>query len=179
MTDSELEAAIKNRIDSNAELREAKLDVDADAKTREATLSGTVPTQPLRERAVELAKTTQPGLTVKDHIKVEPPTSASANDRTSFTEELARAGRERAKSAGEKVGDSIDDAWIHTKITSKMMADTDTPSRKINVDVVDNAVTLRGEVSTQAAKSEAERIARETDGVKKVTNLLRVRPSSS
>ena len=178
MTDSELEAAIKNRIDANAELREANLDVDADARTREATLSGTVPTQPLREKAVELAKTTQAGLTVKDHIKVEAP-RADVDDRSRFTEELARAGRERAKSAGEKVGESLEDAWIHTKITGKLMADSDTPARKINVDVVNNAVTLRGEVATETAKIEAERVARETDGVKKVTNLLRVRPSHS
>jgi osmotically-inducible protein OsmY len=178
MTDSELEAAIKNRIDANAELREANLDVDADARTREATLSGTVSTQPLREKAVELAKTTQAGLTVKDHIKVEAP-RADVDDRSRFTEELARSGRERAKSAGEKVGESLEDAWIHTKITGKLMAGSDTPARRINVDVVNNAVTLRGEVATETAKIEAERVARETDGVKKVTNLLRVRPSQS
>ena len=184
MTDSELEAAIKNRIDANAELRDANLEVDADARTREATLSGTVSTQPLREKAVDLARTAQPGLTVKDHIKVDPAaraatTSSTADDIGSFTEEMAREGRDRAKSAGEKVGESIEDAWIHTKITGKLMADADTPARRINVDVVNNAVTLRGEVATTIAKAEAERVARETDGVKKVTNLLKVRPSST
>jgi hypothetical protein len=43
--------------------------------------------------------------------------------------------------------------------------------------VVDGAVTLRGTVDTAEAKSEAERITKETDGVKKVTNQLKVAPS--
>ena len=56
----------------------------------------------------------------------------------------------------------------------QLITDADTPERKINVDVVDNAVTLRGTVDTAEAKTEAERIAKETDGVKKVTNQLKV-----
>jgi osmotically-inducible protein OsmY len=35
-------------------------------------------------------------------------------------------------------------------------------------------VTLRGEVTTAAAKAEAERIAKETENVKRVRNLLKV-----
>jgi hyperosmotically inducible periplasmic protein len=71
----------------------------------------------------------------------------------------------------------VDDAWIHTKITAKFMTDSDTPARKINVDVVNGAVTLRGVVNSEVAKSEADRIARETEGVKKVTNLLKIQAS--
>ena len=51
---------------------------------------------------------------------------------------------------------SLNDAWIHTKITSKLISDKDTPARKINIDVVDGIVTLRGEVNSAAAKSEAK-----------------------
>ena len=90
---------------------------------------------------------------------------------------MARDARERAKSTGDKIGNSVDDAWIHTKIAAKLMTDSDTPSRKINVDVVNGAVTLRGAVNSEVAKKEAERIARETDGVKKVTNLLKIQAS--
>jgi len=42
------------------------------------------------------------------------------------------------------------------------------------VDVVNNAVTLRGAVDTQDQKSEAERIARTTEGVKNVNNQLKI-----
>jgi len=96
-----------------------------------------------------------------------------------YTEEQAREERERAKANRETIGQSLDDAWIHTKIVAKLISDTQTPERKINVDVVDGAVTLRGEVDTAEAKAEAERVAKETAGVKKVTNQLKVMPAKA
>ena len=106
-------------------------------------------------------------------------TAATATPTPRYTEEQAREERERAKSNKETVGQSLDDAWIHTKIVAKLIGDTQTPERKINVDVVDGAVTLRGQVDTAEAKSEAERVAKETNGVKKVTNQLKVVPAKA
>lgn len=94
--------------------------------------------------------------------------------RREYTEKQAAEARDRAKQAGDTIGDTLDDAWIHTKIVAQLIADADTPERKINVDVVNNAVTLRGNVDTAEAKAEAERIAKETEGVKSVTNQLKV-----
>jgi len=105
---------------------------------------------------------------------VTPRTQATATPTPRYTEEQAREERERAKVNKETIGQSLDDAWIHTKIVAKLISDTQTPERKINVDVVDGAVTLRGQVDTAAAKAEAERLAKETDGVKKVLNQLKV-----
>ena len=104
-------------------------------------------------------------------------TEPTATPTPRYTEEQARAERERAKANKETIGQSLDDAWIHTKIVAKLISDTQTPERKINVDVVDGAVTLRGDVDTAEAKAEAERVAKETDGVKKVTNQLKVVPA--
>lgn len=98
--------------------------------------------------------------------------------RAEYTEEKAREARDRAKQAGETIGDTLDDAWIHTKIVAKLITDADTPERKINVDVVNNAVTLRGTVDTAEARVEAERIAKETEGVKSITNQLKVAPAA-
>ena len=95
-----------------------------------------------------------------------------------YTQEQAREERARAKGNKETIGDTLDDAWIHAKIVAKLIGDSQTPERKINVDVVNNEVTLRGTVDTPAAKSEAERVAKETDGVKKVTNQLTVSPAA-
>src|SRR2546425_11323052 len=103
-------------------------------------------------------------------------TQPTATPTPRYTEEQAREERERAKANKETVGQSLDDAWIHTKIVAKLIGDTQTPERKINVDVVAGAVTLRGEIDTAEAKAEAERVAKETDGVKKVTNQLKVVP---
>jgi osmotically-inducible protein OsmY len=169
-TDSQLEQDIRARLDADADLKVAKLDVDAHAKDNKVTLSGTVQTEEMRNRAVEMAKAARPALEVTDKIDVKP----REVSRSEYTEEMARNTRERAKANGEKIGTSLDDAWIHSKITSKLIADKDTPARKINVDVVNGVVTLRGKVDTAAAKNDASRIAKETDGVKSVRNLLTV-----
>jgi len=104
--------------------------------------------------------------------RVEAPTPATG--RGQYSEEQAREEREKAKANKETIGQSLDDAWIHTKIVAKLIGDTKTPERNINVDVVEGAVTLRGNVDTAEAKAEAERVAKETEGVKKVTNQLKV-----
>jgi hypothetical protein len=91
-----------------------------------------------------------------------------------YSEEQAREERERARANKETIGQSLEDAWVHTKLVAKLIGNSQTPERKINVDVVDGAVTLRGEVDTPEGKTEAERMAKETDGVKSVKNELKV-----
>ena len=100
--------------------------------------------------------------------------TATATPTPRYTEEQARAERERAKSNKESIGQSLEDAWIHTKLVAKLIGNTQTPERNINVDVVDGVVTLRGQVDTAEGKTEAERLAKETDGVKSVKNELKV-----
>jgi hyperosmotically inducible protein len=170
MTDSQLEDNIRAKLNSDAQLNAANLGISANAARNEATLTGPVQSQESRARAVDLAKGAHPGLLIIDKLTVQPrePT------RAEYTEDQARSARMKAKDFKEKIGDSLDDAWIHTKIVAKLIRDADTPERKINVDVVNNIVTLRGTVDTPAQKSEAERIARATEGVKSVNNQLKV-----
>ena len=170
MTDSELESRIKARFDSDAQLKAADLSVSADADKNAATISGAVGTQAMRMRAVNLAKEASPGLVLTDKIDVKP----GELSRAEYTEENARNEREKARGTGEKIGDSLDDAWIHTKIVAKLIGNSETPEHKINVDVVNNVVTLRGSVDTAEQKVEAERVARATEGVTRVVNQLKV-----
>jgi len=174
MADSELKDKIKARFDSDARLKAADLSVSADADKNEATISGVVGTQALRTKAVNLAKEANPGLILIDKIDVKP----RELTREEFTEERAREEMEKARVTGEKLGDSLDDAWIHTKLVAKLITDVDMPGRKINVDVVNNVVTLRGIVYTAEQRAEAERIARNTGGVKRVVNQLKVGTAS-
>ena len=170
MSDSELQQAVQARLNSDPAVQAANLDVNADGKNNKVTLSGTVRTEALRTQAVDMAKAVRPALEVTDKIDVKP----AEISRSEYTEEMARSAREKAKVTGDKIGTSINDAWIHTKITSKLIGDKDTPARKINIDVVDGIVTLRGEVNTATAKDEADRIAKDTEGVRRVRNLLKV-----
>ena len=72
MSDSDLEKAVRAKLESDVALKEAKLDVDANADKNEVTLSGTVRSQEVRNKAVDLAKSAHSGLTVNDKIDVKP-----------------------------------------------------------------------------------------------------------
>src|SRR4029078_10831991 len=111
--------------------------VSADADHNSATISGKVESEELRSKAVEMAKAAHPGLTVEDKIDVK----TRELTRAEYTEEHAAKERETAKANHETIGNSLDDAWIHTKIVSKLIGDSDTPEHKINVDVSNNGVT--------------------------------------
>ena len=169
LTNADLEAMVSSKLATEPQLAKA-ISVSADADKNEVKLSGTVPDEPMRTRAVELTKSAKDGLIVTDKIDVKP----LEVSRKDYTEDMARRAREEAKSTGDAIGNSVDDAWIHTKITAKLIGDSKTPARKINVDVVNQVVTLRGEVDTKTAKDEADKIAHDTEGVKRVRNLLKV-----
>ena len=175
MSDSELKDKIQKRMDADPEMKNADLSIDADSSRNAVMLSGTVASARLRSKAVELARSAHPGLNVENRIEVR----AAEVSRQDYTPEMARKEVERAKAHKETIGDSIDDAWIHAKIVAKLVGDTDTPARKINVDVKNNMVTLRGTVNTSSEKMEAERVAKDTDGVKSVNNQLKVMPKTS
>jgi osmotically-inducible protein OsmY len=72
MSDSDLKKAVQAKLESDAQLKEAKLDVDANADKNQVTLSGTVRSEEMRAKAVELARGVQSGLTVNDKIDVKP-----------------------------------------------------------------------------------------------------------
>ena len=170
ITDSELERMVKDRLASDPQLSTRKIDVSADADKNQVTLKGTVPTEQLRMRSVDLAKASRAGVIVVDKIDVKP----QEVSRADYTEEMARTARGKGREAGDRIGKSLEDAWIHTKITAKLIGDSTTPARRISVDVMNNVVTLRGKVKTREAKREAERIAKETEGVKRVNNRLTI-----
>ena len=172
LTNDELDRQVTARINNDAALAAYNLDVDADASRNAITISGSVPTQALRTRAVDAARAVKTGLVVTDKIDVKP----DMVERKDYNEDMAREARERASKSSESVGDSLDDAWIHTKIRTKLLGEGEFPGGSINVDVKDNVVTLRGSVATAADKTKAEQIAKATGGVKSVRNQLVVKP---
>jgi hyperosmotically inducible protein len=175
MTNSELEERIKAKFKTDAQLDAANLSVDANVDRNEIMLSGTVGSEWLRTKAIELAKSAHAGLIVTTKIDVKP----GEISRTAYTIERAREERGIAKGRGETIGDSLDDAWIHTKIVAQLIGNSTTPERKIKVDVKNNVVTLRGTVETAEQKTEAEQIAKNTESVKSVNNQLKVGSATS
>ena len=173
LTESELENAIRTKLNQEASLAGLQLQVEAKVDQHEVSLTGEVESQAQRRRAVELARTAQAGWIVIDQLDVK----SQAASGLEYNEERAHAARLRARARGETVGESLDDAWVHTKIVTKLIDNPETTSRKIKVDVTESMVTLRGTVATAAEKVEAGRVAKATEGVKQVSNQLRVSAS--
>ncbi|HEV2201995.1 MAG TPA: BON domain-containing protein [Bryobacteraceae bacterium] len=167
-TSADLKQVVQTKLASDPQL--ARIDVAVDGDHNQVTLSGSAPSEQARSEAVEMAKAAQANVTVVDSIDVQ--TEGVA--RSEFTEDLAREARQKAKAVGDRIGQSLDEAWIYTKIEAKLASNPATPALKIHVDVFKSVVTLRGEVPSISAKQEAERIAKETDGVKLVHNDLEV-----
>jgi osmotically-inducible protein OsmY len=72
MSDSDLEKAVREKLESDAQLKEADLSVNAYAERNEITLSGTVRSHAAQEKAIELAKSAKPGVLVNNQIEVKP-----------------------------------------------------------------------------------------------------------
>lgn len=66
------------------------------------------------------------------------------------------------------------DAGITTNVKTKLAADDTVKAYQVDVDTRNGVVTLSGAVENTAAKEQAIRIARETDGVRDVIDQIRV-----
>jgi osmotically-inducible protein OsmY len=72
LSDSELQKAVRAKLETDAQIKEADISVIAIGERNEITLSGTVRTHAAREKAIELAKSAKPGVLVNDKIDVKP-----------------------------------------------------------------------------------------------------------
>jgi osmotically-inducible protein OsmY len=81
--------------------------------------------------------------------------------------------------SGRTTGEKVDDAQITAKVKAKLVADRASSLVKVNVDTHDGIVRLQGTVPTDADRAEAERLAMGTEGVKSVTNDLKVATGGS
>jgi len=79
-----------------------------------------------------------------------------------------------ACSSNRTPGTQVDDAAITAAVKGKLAADTDINPFNIDVDTNEGVVTLQGRVEKEEARTKAEQLARETDGVSRVINLIKV-----
>jgi len=79
-----------------------------------------------------------------------------------------------ACSSTKTAGTQVDDAAITAKVKAKLAADGDINPFNIGVDTNEGVVTLQGRVAKEEARTKAEQLARDTDGVRRVINLVKV-----
>ncbi len=75
--------------------------------------------------------------------------------------------------------DQKKDDTIYDKVRLKLAGDPDVKGGALEVVIKDGAVTLRGIVRTDRAKTKAEKLAAHVKGVTKVTNELKVSPTGN
>ena len=74
----------------------------------------------------------------------------------------------------DEAGGAGPDAIITMKIQAKYADDDVVKSHNIDVDTDNGVVTLKGDVGSLRERDAAEQLARETDGVKRVVNELKI-----
>ena len=158
-------------------------DIDVDTKNGVVTLNGTVPTAAGKARAVAIAKATDGVKSVTDNLRVAAAVDTTAAAREAGrevardTKETARDTKEGAKRATGTTGKAMSDGWVKSKIAAQFVTEDSLDNSDIDIDVTKGAVVLNGAVRTAAAKNRATAIVKATEGVKGVTNNLKVDPS--
>ncbi len=106
----------------------------------------------------------------------------AAEETRAAGERAADKGRQVGAEVGERVGAAADtagralaDGSLTAKIKSKMALDDTVKALNLDVDTTAGVVTVKGYVRTEAERERALRLARETDGVIRVVDNLRVR----
>ncbi len=84
-----------------------------------------------------------------------------------------RADYERDKGSST-IGSGANDSWLWFKTRAALLTTNDLRESTINVDVVNDVVTLKGTVANAEQKKKAEDVAKDIDGVKSVKNELKV-----
>ena len=86
----------------------------------------------------------------------------------------ARETKQETKAAASNTGNAIKDSWTTMKVHSQFVPEDALEGSDIDVTTKAGAVTLTGTVRSSAGKARAVAIAKATEGVKSVTDNLRV-----
>ena len=192
-TDAGITSAVKTKMAADDTVKASEINVDT--HNHVVTLNGTVGSQAEKERAVTIARNTNGVNSVVDDLRVGPiATSGSldrdrdadhdrdysesatqtARDTKGKTEDTAHDAKVKTEHAAEKTGEVVTDAAITSAVKTKFLAEPGVPGTSINVDTNNHVVTLTGTVKSKAESQKAVAIARDTKGVKRVVNHLKV-----
>ena len=157
-SDKTLEDRIEYNLETNAMVRKYSLHVKVDKAV--VTLTGDVANAAQKSEAERLAKIN--GVTrVDNKIQIDPDEDKSVADRLS--KGLSRTG------------ETINDAWITTKVHWFFVGADELKGSDINVDTKDHVVTLKGTVKSESGRAKAVALAKDTDGVKRVVDQLTIK----
>lgn len=164
--------------------------INVDSTQGNVVLKGTAPNASAKERAETIAKgvngvvsvdnrltvgdTMNTTTTDRDYNDTKNSTSTAYNNTKNSVANTAHEVNHDAKNAAHKAGQKLDDAAINAAINTQLAGDNDLSAIKINVDVKNGQVWLKGTAPSSTAKNRATDIAKSVDGVTKVHNQLTV-----
>jgi hyperosmotically inducible periplasmic protein len=106
----------------------------------------------------------------------------AAGEARQAADRAADTGRQVGAEVGQRVGQAADaasralaDGSLTAKIKSKMALDDTVKALNLDVDTERGVVTVKGYVRSEAERTRALQLARETEGVSRVVDGLRVR----
>ncbi len=143
-TDSGISSVVEASLEASDKVKARQVEIE----TREGNvfLTGVVDTEEARREAGRIAWRTEGVRGVDNNLTV--------GERT--------------------VGSWVDDVMISSKVKTKLIGNSEIKAGNIDVSCSQGVVTLIGRVRSQTVKSDADRIARATKGVKDVNNELTV-----
>lgn len=137
----------------------------SDEEYRSEPMSTQAPeAQPQPESRYEDRSTTRTNPDAQHQAESNTGRDTMGADRHMDRDHTDRDTRDTDRSVGEATGD----AWLTTKVKSKLLADGDVSGFDISVETRDDVVHLSGEVENQAQHDTAVRLATETEGVANV-----------
>jgi hyperosmotically inducible protein len=122
---------------------------------------------------------------VNDNSAVVMNSNMRMSNSNRYTANMTREEYDRNKAdydkdrAGSTIGQGANDSWIWFKTKSALATTNDLRDSTINVDVVNDVITLKGTVATKAESDKALSVARGIDGQKGVKNELKVQAGDS
>ena len=103
-------------------------------------------------------------------------TQAAQQTTTEKAREAGHETKQEAKVAAKQTGNAVTDSWITMKVHAQFVPEDALEDSDIDVETNKGIVSLMGTVPTAAGRDRAVQIAKATDGVKSVTNRLKVVP---
>jgi osmotically-inducible protein OsmY len=158
--DATITTSVKTKL--LADERTKGFDINVDTHKGKVTLRGGADSLASKMAATKLAHTADGVVSVDNQLVV----AASGTE--------ARQAANTATASGEvrdglsETGEVINDAWITTKVKTKLLADENVEGNKITVETKDHVVHLVGVVESSEARAIAIRIAERTEGVRDV-----------
>jgi len=168
-TDAGITTNVKSKMAADDTVKAHEINVDT--KNGVVTLTGDVDSPIAKERAVQIARTTDGVREVVDHLTVtEAAPTGGLYDRDGVDRGTGNIG-DNAEGRNEPI---TGDPGITSAVKAKLLADSMVSGLRIDVDTENGIVTLTGNVKSKAEADRAVMIARKTDGVTRVVNNLKV-----